>query len=87
MIRPRLERGDKMSERAKRIRKKAGTVMGSKNGYEVRDSIASALIDVAEAMEEYEKPKLLLRRNCIVCALLSTCVSIAVVCLVIYLLQ
>lgn len=72
---------------SKRIRIAAGKVMSSEDGYEVRDAIASALVDVADAMEEYERPKLMIRRICVMCTLISACISAAATSLFIYLLK
>ncbi len=66
-----------MKRISKRIRSTAGKVMSSEDGYEVRDAIASALVDVADAMEDYERPKRMMCRNCILCALIGTCISVA----------
>lgn len=76
-----------MKRISKRIRYAAGKVMSSKDGYKVRDAIASALVDVADAMEDYERPKLMMRRICIMCTLISACISAAATCLLIYLLK
>lgn len=75
-----------MKRISKRIRSAAGKVMSSKDGYEVRDAIASALVDVADAMEDYEKPKLM-RRICIICTMISACISAVATSLFIYLLK
>lgn len=76
-----------MKRISKRIRSAAGKVMSSKDGYEVRDAIASALVDVADAMEDYERPKLMMRRICIMYTLISACISAAATSLFIYLLK
>ena len=84
------ERGEKVKT-SKRIRIAAGKVMSSEDGYEVRDAIASALVDVADAMKDYEEPKLMMqrimRRNCIKYVLISSVISSTVASMLVYLLQ